>query len=167
MPSTYEKIATYTVPSAAASYTFSSISGSYTDLVLIASVQTVSNNDTDFCMQVNGDTSNIYSRTYVLGDGTSALSGRTANSGRFAAPSISAESVNAGVFTPVITNLQNYSNSTTYKTFLNRTANSKGYLGATVGLWSSTAAITSLTLFAASGNLNTGSTFTLYGIKAA
>ena len=35
MASTYEKIATTTLGSATASYTFSSISGTYTDLILI------------------------------------------------------------------------------------------------------------------------------------
>jgi hypothetical protein len=165
--STYTPIATTTLGSAAASYTFSSISGSYTDLILVASVQTPSNDNTDICIQFNSDTGNNYSRTYLLGDGTSAISGNTANSGRVAAASISGNSVNSGVFTPVIFNIQNYGNSTTYKTVLARTANAKGYEGATVGIWRSTAAITSLTIFPAAGTINTGSTFTVYGIAAA
>jgi hypothetical protein len=163
---TYEPIATTTLGSSQADVTFSSFSG-YTDLVLIVSAQTPSNNDVDLCVQVNSDTGNNYSRTYLLGDGTSAISGRNANSSRIAAPSISANSVNSGVFTPVIYNFQNYANSTTYKTVLVRTANAKGYEGVTVGLWSSTSAITSIKIFPASGTLNTGSTFTLYGIAAA
>jgi hypothetical protein len=163
--STYTPIATSTVAVAAASVTFSSL-GSYTDLVLVVSAQTVINDNVDLCIQFNGDTGNNYSRTYVLGDGTSAISGNTANSSRIAAPTISGNSVNSGVFTPVIYNIQNYGNSTTYKTVLARTANAKGYDGATVGLWRSTAAITSLTIFPSAGTLNTGSTFTVYGIAA-
>lgn len=164
--STYTPIATTTLGSAQSSVSFSSFSG-YTDLVVIISAQSPSNDNVDLCVQFNSDTGGNYSRTYLLGDGTSAISGNTANSTRFAVPSISGNSVNSGVFTPVIFNIQNYSNSTTYKTILGRTANAKGYDGATVGLWRSTSAITSLSIFPASGTLNTGSTFTLYGIAAA
>lgn len=164
--STYTPIATYTAPSAQASYTFNSFSG-YTDILLVCSVQTVSNDNVDMQMQVNSDTASNYSRTYLLGDGTSPISGRNSNATVFSIPSISGQSVNAGVFTPIIINLQNYANTTTYKTFLARSANAKGYEGATVGLWRSTAAITSILVQPSAGSFNTGSTFTLYGIAKA
>jgi hypothetical protein len=81
----------------------------------------------------------------------------------------------AGNYAPVITNIQNYSNSTTYKTILTRTNNAAGssaqlLVGAQVALWRNTAAITSITILGDQGtpsNLATGSTFTLYGLKAA
>jgi hypothetical protein len=67
----------------------------------------------------------------------------------------------------------NYSNSTTYKTWLVRNNNQETgtYVGteAIVGLAQLTAAITSITIGTASGgtdyNFASGSTFTLYGIK--
>jgi hypothetical protein len=70
-----------------------------------------------------------------------------------------------------IMDIENYSNSTTYKTTLSRINNAGGTTGvgaeANVGLWRSTAAITSITIGGQTGNLSTGSTFTLYGIKGA
>jgi hypothetical protein len=70
-----------------------------------------------------------------------------------------------------IFHLQNYSNSTTYKTVLNRTnyAGSGGWTVASVGLWRDTSAITSIRIAISetqTGNFISGSTFTLYGIKA-
>jgi hypothetical protein len=61
----------------------------------------------------------------------------------------------------------NYSNATTYKTALARTSED-GVAAAYVGLWRSTSAITSITIDkGSSDNFASGSTFTLYGIKAA
>jgi hypothetical protein len=56
---TYVAIAEQTLGTAAASVTFSSIPGTYTDLVLVLSVQDASGNT--FALQFNGDTSTNYS----------------------------------------------------------------------------------------------------------
>ena len=65
-----------------------------------------------------------------------------------------------------IINVQNYSNSTTYKTTLSR--HSTQFAGAFVGTWRNTAAITSITIInLGAGGFASGSTFTLYGITAA
>lgn len=68
-----------------------------------------------------------------------------------------------------IIQINNYSNSTTYKTAFMRTntASTYGTVFAIVGLWRSTAAITSITLTPDAGSFATGSTFSLYGIAAA
>jgi len=59
----------------------------------------------------------------------------------------------------------NYSNTTTYKTFLGRGNDPSSFVRQGVGLWRNTAAITS---FSVSGvTFSTGVTATLYGIKAA
>jgi hypothetical protein len=163
MAKTYEPIATYTIPSATANYTFSSISGTYTDLVIV-----VTGNSTaaaDLWMQVNGDTGTNYSTTQLSGTGSSALSQRSSNRANFNV------NFNAYMSTTVAANyiiqLQNYSNTTTYKTMLARCNNANQAVDATVGLWRNTAAITSVTLIANGSTFATGSTFTLYGIKAA
>jgi hypothetical protein len=59
MPATYEPIATYTFPSAAQSYTFTSIPGTYDDLILIVANETASSGQT-IEMSFNGDTGNNY-----------------------------------------------------------------------------------------------------------
>jgi len=61
----------------------------------------------------------------------------------------------------------NYANSTTNKTVLSRGNNTGNHTIAYVGLWRSTAAITSMLLGTTGSTWMAGSTFTLYGIKAA
>jgi hypothetical protein len=168
MATTYEPIATTTLGSAAASYTFSSIPTTYTDLVLVVA-GTVSVNGENILIQFNGDTAANYSFTYLYGTGSAAASGRqtarSAANANYQTAFSSTEQSNA------VMQVQNYSNSTTYKTSLSRSNNPNGSslpgTEALVSLWRNTAAITSILVKAGSGNLNTGFTLTLYGIKAA
>jgi hypothetical protein len=167
MPKTYEKIATTTLGSAASSVTFSSISGAYTDLILVMNVGgSVSGNAIN--MTFNSDTSTNYSDTGLWGTGTSAASGRHVNATNAALSIGIGVSTNA-FDTQTMVQIQNYSNTTTYKTYIARTGNTAGsYPGTEVvfGLWRSTAAISTVSV-ACGANWVTGSTFTLYGIKAA
>ena len=167
MPKTYEPIATQTLGSAASSVTFSSISGAYTDLILVMNVGgSVSGNAMNITF--NSDTSANYSDTGLWGTGSSAASGRHSNATN-AALSIGVGVSTSASDTQTIVQIQNYSNSTTYKTYLARTGNTAGsYPGteAIVGLWRSTSAITTVSV-ACGANWVTGSTFTLYGVKNA
>ena len=170
MASTYTPIATTTLGSGQFSVTFNSL-GSYTDLLLVANYG-ITNNGYTLGYRINSDTGTNYSWTYVRGNGTSALSYR--KSGMTLA-SVADEVKNDNYNTAII-NFQNYGNSTTYKTSIARTGNAGLSTAATVSLWRSTSAITSITLAEcadggtgtfSTGNLTAGSTFTLYGIKAA
>ena len=157
---TYSPIATTTLGSAAASYTFSSIPSTYTDLILVANGRSTSGSTTGIKYTYNGSGGTAYSRTTLYGNGTSASSDRATSQGYIDIP------WDGGAISTVITQIQNYSNSTTYKTALFR-ANTGGthVFGAAVGLWQNTAAITSVTLLEASGGtFIAGSTFTLWGI---
>lgn len=165
MASTYEPIATTTLNSATASVSFSSISGSYTDLVLIVSAWHETTGS-QVALRFNGDTGSNYSYTRLLGNGTTASSERDTNKSTIFLGYVN----NTATAPNFICHIQNYANTTTYKTTLNRfnTTGNYGNLGATVGLWRSTSAITSMSISAADGgNFASGSTFTLYGIKAA
>jgi hypothetical protein len=157
MAKTYEPISAYTVGSPQASYTMSSIPATYTDLVLIIQATTISAN---YNLRLNGDTATNYSYTNLYGDGSSAASFRSSNN-----TVIGLTYTSSGAPISRI-QLQNYSNTTTYKTVLIRQDDSVNAAVATVGLWRNTAAINSITIVS-TGNLPTGSTFTLYGIKAA
>lgn len=169
MASTYTPIATTTLGSASATIEFTGISGSYTDLVLIAS-NIVPSTGMDITMQVNSDTGTNYSTTSLNGDGTTARSGRVTTQSK---AYVSDYQVGIGGTNPsmFIVNFLNYSNATTYKTFLSRGtiqgASSTGETNANVSLWRSTSAITSIKLSTSSGTMGAGSTFTLYGIQAA
>jgi hypothetical protein len=162
MAVTYEPIATYTVPSAQANYTFSAISGTYTDLVLIASIQATSTTDAIY-INFNGDTtSSNYGFTRLTGISTTP--GTTGG----ALPQIADYCPNATNFMPIIANIQNYSNATTWKSVVARWGNAGDATGINALVWGNTAAITSITIRPASAtDIKTGSTFTLYGIKAA
>jgi hypothetical protein len=170
MASTYEPIATTTLGSNNANITFSSIPSTYTDLVLVMNYGSNSA-DTVVSLQFNSDTGSNYSVTTLGGNGSSAFSGRNSNQTIMRiVNNIGATS--GSIYNMSILNIMNYQNSTTYKTVIARsgTAASPPSPGteATVGLWRSTSAITSLVLNNFSGgNFITGSTFTLYGIKAA
>lgn len=166
MAATYEPIATTTLGSSQSSVTFSSISGSYTDLIAVFN----GSNDgtTQYFLQVgNGsiDTGSNYSTTVLDGNGSSAASGRYTND----TVGIRADyyATGGGNKKMSIFQLNNYSNSTTYKTVLVRSALPATEVVATVGLWRSTSAINIVRFTCTSGYYETGSTFTLYGIKAA
>lgn len=158
-------IATTTLGSAASSVSFSSISGSYTDLVIIANFAVTTSTNAYFQLG-NGslDTGNNYSQTNLKGDGTSATSGRRTNNGSILL--FNADNLTANEWTTNIINMQNYANTTTYKSSVLRSNSAANSTYATVGLWRSTSAINIIT-FTSSGNFATGSTFTLYGIAAA
>ena len=161
---TYTPIATTTLASSASSYTFTSIPSTYTDLVLVgtytsnAATQTVN-------LTVNGDTSTNYSFTYINGDGTSAASSRSTSDNRFAVGWTGTSTTN--LENNFICSLQNYANTTTYKTFLSRANSPSRLVTAFVGLWRSTSAINSISFTPGGNNFIAGSTFTLYGISSA
>jgi hypothetical protein len=167
MSVTYDKIQTTTLGSAQASVTFSAISGSYTDLVLISNVD-ITSAGASINIRFNSDTGNNYSYITIYGNGIAHATNKATNQNKsyiaaYVAPNTSLETV-------IVTNIQNYSNTTTNKTLISRSnrASASNSPGAEVlsGLWRNTSAITSITLAADSGNIDTGSTFTLYGIKA-
>ena len=163
MPSTYTPIATQTLASAAASVTFSSISGTYTDLILIENYALASSNSQSV-LTLNG-TSSTYSVTNLYGNGSSAVSTRFTGVGGIGSSPGAGDFINTQ--NVLIRHIMNYSNTTTYKTVIQRKGDAADATWATVGLWQSTNAITSLTCTSALGNYSAGSTFTLYGIKAA
>jgi hypothetical protein len=162
---TYTPIATQTLGSAAASVTFSSISGAYTDLVLVCAVVSSTSAD-DIFLRFNGDTATNYSVTTLSGNGTSAISDRLTSQTNLRITRNGYTS--ATLPTNNIVSIQNYSNATTYKTTLIRSNNSAIGTDAIVGLWRATpAAITTVLVSMASGNFSIGSTFSLYGIASA
>jgi hypothetical protein len=163
MSSTYEKIATTTLGTAAADITFSTISGSYTDLVLVLGSLTTASSSQRIRMQLNSDTGTTYSNTDLYGDGSST--GSTRNTGN-AYINTTMATTSTTVPSTVIMNFNNYSNATTFKTVLSRANTSDNYVSASVGLWRSTSAITNIKLFCGTGNISAGTTATLYGIKA-
>lgn len=162
MAATYDPIATQTLGSSATSVTFSSIPSTYTDLVLVYSAQNNASSANVTTMRFNGDTGTNYSDTYMYGNGTSAATGRDTNQSVMSAGDI--PGTTGSTWSANIINVMNYSNTTTNKTAIMR-HNTNGVTVASVGLWRSTSAINSITLIA--NTFSAGSTFSLFGIKAA
>lgn len=159
MALTYEPIATTTLGSAATTISFTSISSAYTDIVMVLAGVYTANNYVN--MKLNNDSTSTYSNTYLRGDGTSATSGRASNASY-------GIGFTAGSPENAIFHIMNYANTTTNKTVLIRSNTASSETRATVGLWRSTAAINRIDLIHDSANgFNTGTTVTLYGIKAA
>jgi hypothetical protein len=168
MPLTYTPIATQTLSADAASVTFSSISGSYTDLVLISNVRINQSSSSDLYCQPNGVSTANKGFTFLIGNGTTASSARGSNDANIRIGAGTGTSQASGIFGTSISNFMNYSNTTTFKTILSRGSDATNATQAIVGLFPSTNAITSIVIYGNNSvNILSGSTFSLYGILAA
>ena len=166
MAQTYEPIATTTFSSTSINYTFTSIPATYTDLVLVASQN--QSGASDYGIQFNGDTGGNYSRTILFGDGSTIGTTRGSTTAvRISCSYYGYPPSAATTFGVGIVQIMNYANTTTYKTLIARSNSAGSGLDSNVGTWRNTAAITSVTILLDSGTYSVGSTFTLYGIKAA
>jgi hypothetical protein len=156
--SAYTPLANITLSTTASSVTFSSISGAYRDLVLIASPVDYSGFATAN-LRINGDTGTNYPWVRMQGDGSSA----TSSSG-------TASSIASGAYVVSSTERMvarfeflDYSATDKHKAVLTRGDNGSYLTVAYAQRWANTAAITSIELFSSFG---IGSTFALYGVSA-
>jgi hypothetical protein len=163
MPTTYEPIQTQTANGTATSFNFASIPQTYTDLILVTSASITSSSVSLAC-RFNGDSGSNYSFTRMYGIG----SGNGVGS---AAPNLpdnyigDIPSTGLGI---CVFHIMNYSNTTLHKTGISRFSSFVTTTQAWVNLWRNTNAITSINVYATGGQAWTsGSTLTLYGIKAA
>lgn len=172
---TYTAIATTTLTGATASYTFSSIPQTYSDLVLEATVRSdTSATTTGLLSQVNGQTGNYYDGFYLRTDGSSITAARYNKfiNPTYAAPvgTMLAATATANTYSIHTINWNGYSQTNTNKTFIarsNSTYVTNGITELVTNQYFATTAISSITLFPEAGNFVAGSTLTLYGIKAA
>jgi hypothetical protein len=161
LPSTMTPITTNTLSATATSVTFSNVPQGYTDLYIVwnGSVNTSQN----VSLQFNSDTGSNYSATRLRGTGSAAESSRWSNITLMYGPNPDTTGNST-----VVWQVMNYSNSTTNKTGIARGGGAGGETGAYVGLWRNTAAITSVTVIInGSATMSSGTSLTIYGIKAA
>ena len=168
MPRTYEPIASTTLGAGGSTLvTFSNIPGTFTDLILVSA------SDTDYpfaagvstYLRINGDTAGNYSTTWLLGSGSAASSSRVSNDTQ--GIYIGEFSATANLGQPSIVQVMSYANTNVNKTVLSSSCVASAWVTRQVGLWRSTSAITSLSVRAGGYTFQSGSTFALYGIKAA
>ena len=165
-PVTYEPIATTTLGSTQATVTFSSIPGTYTDLVIVGSILTDNATGRTLNITFNSDTGSNYSNTHLGNDGNTVVSNINSNQTNIFASWYGANiSSTTNPFLCTI-HINNYSNTTTNKTTLIRSG-ATNHLSAFANLWRNTAAINTIALSVSTGNMAANTTFTVYGIKAA
>lgn len=172
MATTCKLIAKSSLGSDAASIEFTSIPGTYTDLMLLVSARTsgsVTYRGLQF--RFNSDTAN-HSYRLLYGEGGAGVGSSSESNVGYVYGYTSGNSATASTFGNAMLYVPNYANTTTNKSCSlesvseSNTANMG--MGATAGLWSSTAAITTIRIYPAStDNLKSGSSAYLYGITKA
>jgi hypothetical protein len=168
MALTYEPIATATASGSSGTISFASIPQTYTDLILVMRLGFTSGSHYGI-VRANGDTdaSSSYGNTFLGGSGAGVSSGRNGSLSGFYSSYLTIGNTTLDFVT--IMQINNYSNTTTFKTALTRAGRGSGGTEAIVSSRrTDTNAITSLEVKATSSAIfASGSTFTLYGIKAA
>ena len=173
MPSTYTLISSNVLSSSAASVTFSAIPSTFTDLVLRCSVRTdaLPGDASFYTLTFNGVTSN-FSYTVIRANSSTVSSIRGTSTTQIITPGLSTGNDTANTFGSVEFYIPSYTLSQnkpvsgfgmaeTNASFTNANAS-----GVTAGLWSNTAAISSVTLTESNSNTySIGSSFYLYGLK--
>jgi len=159
------KIATVTVGAGgASSIDFTSIPGTYTDLMVVASMRNSANNNPWIQLKINGSTASITTRILFTDSGGSASSFTNTADNFFIYPTSGSTSNTFGIGKAYF---PNYSGSTNKSISIesNMETNATGsYNMMSAGLWSNTAAITSLSLVALQDSHAQYSTATLYGV---
>ena len=162
------KIADSTVESPVSTITFSSIPSGYTDLKLVISARGDAGAISRSVYVTFNGSSTSYSDRYLQGDGSAASSG--SNSGgttKIYAGECTASTATSNTFGNQELYIPNYTGSTNKSISADAVAETNAttqYMSLVAGLWSNTAAITSITLVPSTGSFVANSTFTLYGV---
>jgi hypothetical protein len=167
MANTYQFISSVTLSTTTASLSFTSIPATYTDLVVVWSGRTNKSGTSDNAeISFNGSTANFSGR-YLEGSGSG--SGQSGNFARFVGVDDGATAT-ASTFSNNMVYITNYAGSG-IKAFSadsvqeNNAASAQITLNA--GVWSNTAAITSIAITPSVGSFSQFSTAYLYGISNA
>ena len=170
MARTYEPIASVTLGSDTQAE-FTNIPATYTDLVLVIHYG-VATAGQPLCLRVgNGsiDTGTNYSNTIVYGTGSAAGSYRDSTQSTAAAGTYYLGASTAIEHVSVV-HLMSYANTNVYKTIMEASGSAGKGAERGVSLWRSTSAITHIRVGGSSAlatNMKSGSTLSLFGLKAA
>lgn len=154
----YVAIASQTLAATASSVTFSSITGAYRDLVLIAHFTTTSS--TTMKLFFNSDTTDANYKVVAMSSVNSSRSATTASQA-----SINLGALTSGATCMLVVNIMDYAQSK-HKTTLSRFGNYPNGNQASAHTWENTSAVTTIDLSLVAGSFNVGGTFSLYGISA-
>jgi hypothetical protein len=163
LPSTMIPIANLTLNSATQTITFNNIPQNYTDLVLVSVFGATSG--MDIALRFNGDTSSSnYGTVRMWANGVSGpASNRNTDTGIIPRTNVNQASTLSSMLR---TNIMNYVSTSMFKSVIGR-YDFSSQTEQHAGTWMSTAAINKIEVVAFSNTFTSGSSFTLYGIKAA
>lgn len=158
MTNTYTPLATVTLGGSDTDIVFSSIPGTYRDLILV--VEGTSNVSSNAYLYFNGDTtSGNYANVFAAGNGSSPSSGSNGIGAYVGGIYGSNRSLN-------IIQVMDYSATDKHKTRLSRMSVAGAEVSMIAGRWANTAAVTSMTFTLISNTMSTGTTLSLYGVIA-
>ena len=173
MANTYKKIASVTVGSGgASSMAFSSIPATYTDLVVKVSARRSDASEGSLSTRFNSDSGSNYSSRTLRGTGSAASSSTDSANNLLPFWVIDGTGYTANTFASADIYIPNYASANQKSISAENVSENNQtttYMQITAGLWSGTAAITAITLYAneqATGTFAQYSTATLYGIKS-
>lgn len=167
MSSTYQPIAINRLGSSTAQISFTNIPGSFTDLVLQATIKTTSSQTSGQLYFNSTSGASVYNQVWYRNDanGNAGVS-KQDNQAYFTTDEITS-STRTGFYSVQI---GNYAATDRQKTILAFAAGKD--IGSTAGMfmfgchtWASTSAVTDIFLRLGTGSFQTGSVFTLYGIR--
>lgn len=160
-----------TLSSAAASFDVSSISGSYTHLMIVCMVREDAGGLQNFSLRLNNDSGSNYDRALNALFGANPTFSAAAAANLLYLGDVVGAAASANVASYIQLLIPYYAGTTFYKTVLGQVGGSFGTLGTTgsyeqfviSGLWRSTSAVNRITLFGGN-NLMAGSALTIYGV---
>jgi hypothetical protein len=162
----FESIASATGTGSSATITFSSIPSTYASLQIRIFAKDGSLNQIG--LRLNADSGSNYSTHRLYGDGASVTASALTSTNRVSYIGQAVATANIGGVS--IVDVHDYASSTKNKTVRSFTGwdiNGTGEVRLTSGVWTNTAAVTSLSIVNLVENFATTSVFSLYGIKAA
>ena len=161
----YELISTTVLGSSAASVTFSGLGTSaaaYKHLQIRVAATPVAAGVTMW-VQFNGDTASNYNHHFLVGQGGIVYSGNGATANGTLIGGIAGWTNSYAMAS--IMDILDFSNTSKNKTTRALSGQASGEVELCSGLWRSTAAVTSATVYFGGTNIATGSRFSLYGLK--
>jgi hypothetical protein len=170
MPATYESIATTTTTGNVILIEFENIPQTYTDLIAIAEIKNTVATAYNMIIRVGNNTldsgTNYTSLYLTSGQSNNPSAGLLRNQNRMAEYAVGPRNNNDHM---AIINFMDYSNTSTWKTVLQRSSMASLALEYMTHTWRSTSAINRIgfSIDFSAINVASGSTVTLYGIKAA
>lgn len=166
MPSALVPLANITLSGSASTVTFSSISGSYRDLMLVVTGTKTGATATSIKLKFNSDSGANYNLVSMEGNGSSAVSYSEANRSDLPT-SYGVAAIDSTNQMNLIVHLMDYSVTDKHKSVLTRWNNAGSGTGSLAARWASTSAIATILVFPALDSFAAGTTLALYGIASA